>query len=244
MESKILLLSGIFIVISVSIWIAKKKEKEEQELKQNAVPASDTVEDAPVSFGYKCVWFAIKSTDRDEVAKILGLKNPVESNWQKGIKEAFGGAVFITPPIDGWILAVGWGLPAGDSVEGMEKVTNLANILSLHFGEAQFFCTHRVVAYHCWMKSVNRKLERLYSYLGEKGENIAISGQLTDAEKDYNLINTFSEEAQSEDYFEREDLVYPDEEMVMEIAGAWSINPQLIEDNNNIKGLGLLGTLK
>ena len=242
MESKILLLSGIFIVIAVSIWIAKKKEKEEQEQKQNSLPGNN--EDGPVSFGYKCMWFAIKSTDRDEVAKTLGLKKQVESNWQKGIKEAYGGAVFITPSIDGWSLAVGWGLPHDDSVNGLEEVTNLANVLSERFGEAQFFCTHRVTEYHCWLKSVNGQVARFYSYLGEKGENITVSGLITKAEKKYNLVNTFSEEAQSEDYFEREDIVYPDEEMVMEIAGAWSVNPQMIENNKNIKGTGLLGTLK
>ncbi len=242
MVSKILLLSGIFIVIVTSVWIARKKES--QDFAKNSLVVSDTIEDKPISFGYKCMWFAIKTTEQEKVAQLLGLKKTTRSNWKNGLESAYNNAVFITPPVDGWILAVGWGLPQADSKETLEKTIDLANTLSRQFGEAQFFCTHRVTEYHCWLKSVNGKSERLYSYLGEQGENIVISGSPTKAERKYNLVNTLSDEAKSDDYFGRDDLVYPDEELVMEIAGAWSINPTLLEGNKNIKGMGLLGTLK
>ncbi len=203
-----------------------------------------TVPDSPLAFGYKCMWFAVKTDDKDGVAEALGFKSTMACNWEYGIAQAYGKSVYITPAIGTWTLAVGWGLPHGDSKESIEKVKSLADKLSERFGEAQFFGTHRVVEYHCWLKSVGGKTERLYSYSGESGENLAVEGGPTVFEKQYNLVNTLAAEAQSEGHYDREDLDYPDEEMVMKLAGAWSINPQLIENNDNIKGLGLVGTLK
>ncbi len=243
MGTNSLLISIVIALIGVSVWIAKKKEK--QELRLRAPIVNDTI-DSPVAFGYKCIWFAVKTTDQKGVSEIMGLNDVSPCNWDYGItlSSAFDRNIFITPVVDGWTLAVGWGLPKGDSPESLEKVKALADKLSERFGEAQFFGTHRVVEYHCWLKSVNGKTERVYGYLGESGENIAVEGEPTVFERQYNLVNTFSAEAQNEDYFDREDLDYPNEELVMEIAGAWSVNPQLIENNNNIQGLGLLGTLK
>lgn len=238
--SKIVLLSAIVILITISIWYAKKKDKKEKTLLEDKT--LDIKEDSPVSFGYKCVWFSVKTTD-NKIAEHLNLKNISYANWQLGIEKAYSTNIFISPPVEGWTFIVGWGLPDSDTEEGLLKIQSLADSLSLHYGEAQFFATHRAVEYHCWLKSVNGKTERLYSYLGEKGKNILIIGQPTDAEKDFNLINTFSAEAKLEDYFEDEELIYPDEELVMQIAEKWSINPIKLDTYKNYRGIGLLGTL-
>jgi hypothetical protein len=200
-----------------------------------------TNQDAPVGFGYKVMWIAVKTDNKELVAQIIGLKKTKPSNWKSGIDMAYENAIFITPPIDGWTLVVGMKLPTGDSKESIEKVSNLLKRLSTQFGEAQFFCTHRVVEYHCWIKSTNGQINRIYSYLGERGENIVVKGDPTDIEKKYELINTFSEEAKKEDYFNREGLVIPDEQLVMTIAGHWSIDPTLLDKRTDIKGLGLIG---
>jgi len=243
MDSKILLISGIVAVIAISVWIAKKNEN--KDIKEDTIATVlDTVPDAPVAFGYKCMWFAVKTEDKDRVAKVLNLKNTKPSNWKSGIEQAYNASVFVTPSIDGWVLVAGWGLPHGDSQESLAEVKTIAGMLSKEFDEAHFFCSHRVVEYHCWLKSVNGNTQRLYSYMGEQLQNIEIVGKPTDAEKGYDLVNTFSAEAEKDDYWDNEDLIIPDEQLVMKIAGAWSIDPTLIENNKNIKGLGLLGTLK
>lgn len=244
MDSKYLLISGIIVIVILSIWVAKASiAKENNYIKSNEV-ALDTIDNKPVSFGYKCVWFAVKASNTEEVANALHLKNVKPSGWKKGIDSAYKGKVYVTPTIDGWVLAVGWSLPAGDSEESIIELKKLSNKLSQQFGEVQFFGTHRVVEYHCWLKSINGEVKRLYSYLGESGENIEIIGQPTEAESEYILIDTASEEAKQESYWEREDLTIADEEIVMQIAEKWSVNPTTLEDRNNIKGLGLLGIYK
>ena len=237
---KILILSGIVAFIAFSVWYAKRNgATAEYKSEQKEIL---TEQDKPIDFGYKIVWIAVKTDNKSELSKILGLKNSKPSNWKSGIENACENSVFITPQIGEWTLAVGMGLPLGDSQESIEKLEKMLNKLSSELGEAQFFGTHRVVEYHNWMKSVNGKIERIYSYVGESMENIKVYGNPTEPEKGLNLFNSLSEEAKSDEYFDREDLDFADEELVMKIAENWSINPTLLTERTDIKNeLGILG---
>lgn len=201
-----------------------------------------TVPDLPVGFGYKCVWFAVKAGNKNRIAEVLKLYNVTDCNWQAGIDEAYNGSVFITPAVDGWTLACGIDLPGGDGPASLEEVKGILQTLSKEFGETQFFATHRVVEYHCWIKASHGQIQRVYGYVGERGENTAIEGEPTDFEKSLNLANTFSEEAKTADYFERKDITWADEELVMKIAGNWSVNPDELDKRKDVlPALGLLG---
>jgi len=235
---------GLIAIAFITVTLYKKKSSTGHTNYFSTVTstADKSVPDMAVSFGYKCMWFAVKTDNKNKLAAILKLKNISDCNWKVGIDKAYSGSVFITPTIDGWTLACGWGLPHGDTKEGIIEVKNILQILSKEFGDAQFFCTHRVTEYHCWIKAVNGHVERVYSYLGESGENIAIEGQPTKFEQSLKLINTFSKEAKDEKYFERDDLVWANEELVMQVAGHWSINPTKLEEKKDIPlSLGLLG---
>lgn len=190
------------------------------------------------------MWFAIKTNDTQKVADLFELKNIVPCNWRVGVQKAYGGSAFVTPPIDGWTLVCSTGFPSGSSVESIDVVKNNLVKLSSVFEEAQFFCTHRVIEHHCWMKAKAGVLERVYSFLGESGENIAIEGEATEFEKTVKLVDTFSSEAQDEAYFDREDLVWPNESFVMQIAANWSIDPSNLEERTDLEpALGLLGDI-
>jgi hypothetical protein len=234
----------IVLIINVKIYLKRKSAHEYTDL-----PSYDNSEvgqlspDTPVNFGFKCMWIAIRTDNKKKVAEMLHLKNISDCNWKKGIIKAYEGSVFITPTIGEWTLACGLGLPSGDNPKRLKEVKKILQSLSKEFGEAQFFCTHRVVEYHCWVKAINGHVVRVYSYLGEACENIAVEGQPTEFEQTLNLVNTFSEEANDENYYEREDLVYVDEELLMRVAGHWSVDPTNLEGRNDIApGLGLLGT--
>jgi hypothetical protein len=234
----------VFVFIS-SPWVLNKIKNKQGLHKSNTVTDADMkIIDQPVSFGYKCMWFAVKSDHNEGLIKSLNLSDVRPCNWNIGIEKAYEDAVFITPPINGWILACGRRLPHGDSKEGIELVKDILRKLSKEYGEAQFFCTHRVTEYHCWIKAVEGNIQRVYSYLGESGENIMIEGEATDFEKTLHLVNTFSDDAKEKNYFEREDVSLPDEEIVMKVAENWSIDPTTIESRNDITpALGLLGEI-
>lgn len=236
---KILIILGIIAFIAFSVWLAKRNgvttEFESKQIEFLTNP------DDPIDFGYKMVWIAIKTDNKKRIAEILELKNIQTSNWKSGIESAYNNRIFITPLIGEWTLVVGMKLVNGQ-LEDINKLEKILNKLSLEFGESQSFGTHRVVEYHHWIKSMNGKIIRTYSYIGESGKNIKVFGELIEPEIGLNLINTFSKEAESDKYWEREDLVYADEELVMKIAKNWSINPTKLSERKDIKKeLGLVG---
>lgn len=237
---KILIITSIIIFIAFSIWYAKKNgvtEEYKSESKKN-----DIEKDHPIDFGYKTVWIAVKTGNKERIVEILGLKNIQSSNWKSGIETAYDNGVFITPQIGKWTLAVGIKLINNNDLENINKLEKTINKLSDEFGEAQSFGTHRVVEYHHWMKSVNGKITRVYSYIGESAESIKVFGDLTEPEIGLNLFNSFSKEAKSDEYWNREDLDYADEELVMKIADNWSVNPTKLTERKDIQDeLGLIG---
>lgn len=198
--------------------------------------------DVPIDFGYKSIWVAVKTNQKSRLAEIINLKQIRNANWESGLEMAYNEGVFITPLIGEWTLITGWGLPKGDSPENIAGLEDLLNTLSAEFGEAQFFGTHRIVEFQSWMKSINGKMVRVYTYVGESMETIKVLGIPTKVEVGLKLFNSLSEEAQNEDYFEREDLIYADEELVMKIAEHWSINPSKLSERKDIKEeLGFAG---
>ena len=234
----------IFLILAIVGYIAYKKQNSKNQ--DNYVAdylgsifkpgtkfvASDTI-DKPKSFGYKLLWFAVKNASKQEIINLLELSALGQSNWANGVNQAYDNRIFVTPEIEGWTLVCGNGLL--HKLDKENEDVELLNKLSSKFGEAQYFYTHRVTEYHIWAKSINGKLERYYSYIGEQSENLKIEGNPTEVEKGKKLVNTFSEDAKKDTYFEDETLVTPDEELVMEIAEDWSINPTEIEKYTNFK---------
>ena len=236
---KILIIIGIIAFITFTVWIAKRNGVT-SEYKSKEIQISTNL-DEPIDFGYKTVWIAVKTDKKERIAEILELQNIKGSNWKSGIDSAYNDGIFITPLIGQWTIAVGVKLSNGQ-LEDINKLERILKKLSSEFGEAQSFGTHRVVEYHHWIKSENGIITRTYSYIGESGENLKVFGELTKTEIGLNLFNSFSKEAESDKYWEREDLDYADEELVMKIAENWSVNPTKLTERKDIKKeLGLVG---
>lgn len=192
----------------------------------------------PVNFGYKCVWIAVKTEDTDSLLNALEVTHVQKANWVEGMLRNFSTGIFVLPPIDGWILAVGSDLPVPQAPV-LEQARIFLDRLSARFGEAQLFGNHRGTGSAFWMKSVQGKTERLYSI----GDGVTIiEGQPTAIEQQWALLDTNSEDAADEAYWDRS--VYPDVEHVLEVAQAWSINPMQLETHENVGAFGYLGHLK
>jgi len=195
----------------------------------------------PSPFGYKTAWIAVETTAtvQQSLAAELRLRDLRSCDWEEGVKESYDTAdraVFITPTISGWTLAVGILL-----LDASDEVLNLIVRLSERHGSAQYFGNYRVVDYYAWAKAECGRLVRAYAFLGERDETPWNTGGLTAEEKELGLIFDDPEDepapsagASSEDflklmssYAERK---YPREKDVMAIAGKWSIAPTQIEE--------------
>ncbi|MBF9220601.1 hypothetical protein [Hymenobacter ruricola] len=199
-----------------------------------------TVPDSPVDIGYKCSWFAVRNMDTQALASLLGLKYVLAYNWRYGIAAAQSGDIFISPPIQEWRLVLGNTLPFGDSEASWAKVVALLTEISQVAGEAQFFATHRVTEFQCWTKARAGAIVREYAYLGEAMQVIRDTGARAHGEPDDLLTaETIYALENNEDL----KLHFPDEETVMAVAGAWSVNPNEISKGSQSTVLGLVGTL-
>jgi hypothetical protein len=142
----------------------------------------------------------------------------------------------VTPPVSGWILAVG--VPI--LYEADDHAIKRKIELSQQFGEAQFFASMRISDAYVWTRAVRGKLIRLlYEGDGERRE----VGEQTLEEKalGVSFFNAASPEASKPGYWERKDLVSPDEEHVLAVASQWSVNPMKLDQMGITPALGLLG---
>src|SRR5262249_39386834 len=158
--------------------------------------AESTILDHPQSFGYKCNWLAVSTTDTDRLATAFRLTDATPSNWGNGVTRGYEGDFFISPPVDGWSFFVIRSLPSAENDGSMGMLKDLLIELSREFSQAQYFGTYRVVGYDCWMKAGNGQIERAYAVVD--GGNTIVEGEPTPIETGYNLINTFSEEADTD----------------------------------------------
>jgi hypothetical protein len=198
--------------------------------------------DAPVDFGYKWYWYIVKSHETEKIAEVINLQNIIVQFWKEGIDAARNGYVFITPAVNGWSFIVG-NLPTiGEYLDinarELPQLKKFLELLSSHFGEAQFFFTFRTSELHGWAKAVNGKMERIYVFAFDAG-TLAIEGEPTAFEKEFRLANTLA----GDKLFD-EELFEPREEFVMSVAENWSINPSTLSKRTDAGNkTGLLGEL-
>jgi hypothetical protein len=176
-------------------------------------------------FGYKNGWIAAKGVAPAAAAEALSLRNVRPAGWPEGIEAAYehpgARSVFITPPVDGWVLCVGLPIAFLDMDEVCARLTDWAARLGT---EVQFFATHRVTEAHFWARARPSGLERAYGYVGETGETVMDQGPRTAEELAL-------------------DLDIPDEGDVMALAAAWSVDPTSFEERDIGTGDGLLADM-
>lgn len=193
----------------------------------------------PEGFGYKIAWLAIRTEDTHAVADALGLTGVRAVSWAEGVSAAYAArqeqraAVFLTPPVDGWTLAV---LGGGDLAEddGTGNGALDLTMLSRRFGEAQKFSTHRVADYTEWQRwvgglPVRRYCECCGDIRFDEGDSARAEGRLP--------------HAANMDADNWEDFDFADESMVMAVAAEWSIDPTGLGERDDLPSEGLLGSL-
>lgn len=149
--------------------------------------------------------------------------------WADGVAAVYAGderpaPVFVGGPVDGWVL-----VPVGSALAAAGEFDLAA--LSTRFGEVQRFASHRVVEAHEWERWVDGSPVRRYGWLGESGELLFNEGE----------PGALDEDLLPDSDADWSDWELADEERVMEIAGAWSVDPTSLDDRDDAPDDGLLG---
>ncbi len=164
-------------------------------------------------FGRKTQWLAFRSDSPRDVVRALGLKDVQRAHWSDGAHEANapsagGSAVFVSPPIEGWVLVVSAGMA------GLPENLPLLKVWSRTLAtEVQQFGSHRVVGYLAWARVRAGRVLRAYAYLGERGETLVDEGQRAPEEPGSQTMDEI-----------------PEEDVPALIASHWSLNPLTLRE--------------
>jgi hypothetical protein len=207
---------------------------------------SDVTPDYPASFGRKCSWLAIRSDNPQAVIAALNLRDVQVSGWNAGIDAAYKGLCFVSPPVQQWILAVSTHLPDPGDERHEDLCTLFLLKLAQQFPDVQFFATHRGVSYCAWARLVDGQIVRQFAWVegsrrwnvgAETPQEIALGLQFQDSSE----IEWPEDEDEADELAET--IPTPGEDDVLRLAGAWSIDPSSLAEQNLPAGLGYVGRM-
>lgn len=142
------------------------------------MPEFDQTPDKPQAFGYKVSWFALKASDPAAVVDAFGVGAATPSNWSSGLTAANGDDpwLFVSPPIDGWIFAVGASLPYPVTVDDNHEIGTKFDALLLRlmkrFDDVQFFGSHRGAGFVAWVRALKGRPVRIFSSADDVMANV------------------------------------------------------------------------
>jgi hypothetical protein len=191
----------------------------------------------PSVFENACRWLVVKTTKVDAVQSALGLHNPIPCSWGEAVSRSTPRELFVSPPIRGWILVIGQGLP--DPSEDIDRCYHFIIKLSRALGHVQFYSAHRALNHHAWVRAERGQIRRAYAWSGATLWN---QGPVSQAERDLAL--------KCYDYDERPSVeltsgaaVIPNAERITQLASRWSFDPSTVNESVLRVGLGVAGDL-
>jgi hypothetical protein len=250
------------------------------------MPAFNQTPDQPQPFGYKVSWFAVKAADPVSVLDVLEFGERTPANWSSGLAAVYGGSgsderwVFVSPPVNGWVLAVSssWPYPTVETHNDIgKKFDVMFSRLTKRFDDVQFFGSHRVADFAAWARAQNGAPTRILAWNGSEGQVFMNLGDQTPEEAQLNLVDlsglspdeatdeifrVAEEEGEKQDEEEKRLVAgglrpeeaykkvlenrrptFPDEDVVVNLAALWSVDPAQLPEQGHPPGLGLAARL-
>jgi hypothetical protein len=179
-------------------------------------------------------WLAIKSRSLVAVQSALRLHNVKPCTWTDGF--AGEAKLFIAPPVKGWILVLGSGLP--DPGDDVDVCFRFIERLSRKLGQVQFFSVNRALQHHAWVKADGGRVLRAYAWAGH---TVWHQGPKTAAEKELAVICYDYSEPPERVSFSQPDPISANVDKVPLLAGRWSLDPARLDLRGVEAACGLAG---
>ncbi len=209
-------------------------------LRKARLKSSASAEASNCPFATACIlrrpgcWLAIKSRSLVAVQSALGLHNPKPCSWLEGLTG--DDKLFIAPPVKGWILVMGSGLP--DPGDDPDACFRFLTGLSRRLGQVQYFCASRILNHHAWVRAEGGRVIRAYAWAGK---TVWTQGPRTPAERDLDLKCFDYTETPEKSFFGDHDAIATNVDKVPLLASRWSLDPARIEDRLLEKEHGVAG---
>lgn len=200
--------------------------------REPAAPPLDARPDTPLPFGRDAIWLALRSESPCAVAHALRLGDVQAANWASGLQAAAmpGSSVFVTPGIQGWVLATG-ALPYPGGSRASDQAGRLLRLLSRHFDEVQYFGNHRGIAWHGWARYRQGRLSRAFACVESEAHKIWDAGTPTAAE----CAGSRAADGHPPAFWH--------EQRTRHVASQWSLDPQSLHRLNLRASRGWVGQL-
>jgi hypothetical protein len=192
----------------------------------------------PSIFSMPSRWLAIKSGNPYVIQAALGLHKPTPCSWEEGLTVAQERKLFISPPINGWVLVMGTHLP--DPADDVDECFRFLIALSRKVGQVQFFSANRVVNHHAWVQVHQGIVQRAYAWAGRTIWN---QGRKTSAEIDLGLRCYDYADAPEPTRFAQTDPCQHNTDRICLLAARWSIDPAAVDARRLRESRGLTGDI-
>ena len=181
-------------------------------------PAWEPLFDAPFR------WLAIRGNDSHRIQSALQLRNPRPCSWEEGLHRALEHKLFISPPVNGWILVMGADLP--DPADDPDETFHFISRLSKQLGEVQFFSTNRLFSHHSWVIADQGVVRRGYAWAGQTVWN---QGVPTQAELSLRMTTYDYCQSPQRGFLSYSDPLGATTEKVTALAARWSVDPTTVD---------------
>lgn len=179
-------------------------------------------------------WLAIRSRDMVAVQSALGLRNAAPCSWSEGLSAAQ--KLFIAPPVNGWTLVFGSGLP--EPGEDVDAAFRFMRELSRKLGRVQYFQADQWLQHHAWVWAEFGRIVRAYAWAGATVWN---QGVKTTAETALGVKCFGYGELPTTDEWTVADYLVSNVDKVPQIARRWSLDPAEIDLRTLAGARGIAG---
>jgi hypothetical protein len=184
-------------------------------------------------------WLAIKNRNLLTVQSALALHNPKPCSWVEGLSGEGEQKLFLSPPVNGWILVIGSALPdPSDDVDGCFR---FLLELSRKVGHIQFFIADTMLNHHAWAQMESGRVIRGYAWAGKTLWN---QGSITQPELDLSMrCYEYFEPPPTPNYTSSNPADTPvnNSEKVHFLASRWSVDPDEIDERFIDQEWGIVG---
>ena len=227
---------GILLVAGGFYFLARRQLAKMKMYNDHARPPFEEM--VPDNLDLPEQWLAIRSGNVAAVQETLGLSNPRRCSWQRGFSIAGVERLFISPPVNGWILVVGPALPAPE--EDVDFCFHFLSHISQRLGHVQFFSLNRALNHHCWVRAHTGHIERAYAWFGETLWN---QGAFTAEEKLLGMeCHPYGRCVEELDHQSMTRLT-ANTENIGRLAARWSLNPAALKPEVFTATAGITGEL-
>lgn len=223
MPALLLLLFSTALSIGLAIIVLLIRRARERASEPMPVPQPPCPYERTCIFRRPGCWLAVKSRNLLAVQSALGLHNVKPCSWTDGLTG--DEKLFIAPPVKGWILVMGSGLP--DPSDDVDVCFRFVVSLSRKLGQVQFFSASRVLHHHAWIKVDGGRVVRAYAWAGR---TLWQQGSRTTAENELGLKCFEYMESAERLSFGAPDPVALNVDKVPLLAARWSLDPARIEE--------------